>query len=279
LSLLGILIVGSFGGIIALKLSRRSIHRKARWLGDQLLDPRHPAPPPSATVESKQSRALAECAQRLAEFHRRENGQSSAGLTPPRATVLPRTTLDQSLLFDLEWRRFELLIAGYFNAIGLKATRGAIGADGGIDIFLRAPGADLPTAIVQCKAWRRQIRVNHLRELFGVMAAEGITEGYFITAGTFTRDAAEFARGKTLKLFNGSDVVTHVNALPDEPRLALLAEITAGDYITPTCASCDIKMVKVIKRSNAEPFWGCRHYPRCHSQLSLRRSDLDESET
>jgi len=52
----------------------------------------------------------------------------------------------------LPWREFELLVAEAYRRKGYRvAERGGGGADGGIDIELRAGGK---TLVVQCKRWK-----------------------------------------------------------------------------------------------------------------------------
>jgi restriction system protein len=42
-----------------------------------------------------------------------------------------------------------------------------------------------------------------VRELYGVMAAEGVAGGYVVTSGTFTKDARQFAAGRNVELIDG----------------------------------------------------------------------------
>jgi hypothetical protein len=58
--------------------------------------------------------------------------------------------------------------------------------------------------IVQCKRWReRQVGVTVVRELYGVMVADGAVRGIIVSSGTFTPDAVAFAAGKSLTLVDG----------------------------------------------------------------------------
>jgi hypothetical protein len=50
------------------------------------------------------------------------------------------------------------------------------------------------------------------------MAAEQIPQGYFVTAGMFTSEAAEFAAGKALKLVTGTYLLEKLRALPQGIR-------------------------------------------------------------
>jgi len=59
-----------------------------------------------------------------------------------------------------------------------------------------------------------------------------------------------------------------LNNLPDDVRETLIAKVTEGDYATPTCPSCDVKLVR--RNGKNGEFWGCRNYPRCRSTLNCR---------
>jgi hypothetical protein len=174
------------------------------------------------------------------------------------------------LLRAIEWKRFEALCAAYFEALGFVARTGERGPDGGIDIRLFAQGSDKPGVLVQCKAWSTyDIGVKAIRELHGVMAAEGVAEGAFVTTGRYTFAAQDFARGKEIALIDGPDLVAKIDALRDDRRAALLAVATAGDFTRPTCPSCGVKMVRRIARASGDPFWGCHNFPGCRTALRI----------
>ena len=105
----------------------------------------------------------------------------------------PAKAFSSDLLNALEWRRFEQLVTWYFHKTGCSAERSRVGADGGVDIHVFKQGEQRPFAYVQCKAWHTyKVGVKPVRELFGVMAADGIGTGYFVTTGEFTAEAWEF---------------------------------------------------------------------------------------
>ena len=176
-----------------------------------------------------------------------------------------------AILTRLEWKRFETICVEYLRLIGHKASETRIGPDGGVDIVVHKDGQEKPVAIVQCKAWNAyKVGVKPVRELFGLMAAERVTTGIFITSGEFTFEAIDFARGKRLKLINGDKLLDAIIKLPEEKQARLLEIALEGDYTTPTCPRCGIKMTLRTGRkgSNAgNKFWGCANYPRCHSTL------------
>jgi restriction system protein len=179
------------------------------------------------------------------------------------------TELSPWLLERLEWKRFELLVALYFKATGVRAEATHIGADGGVDVQLYRPGEARPYAYVQCKAWEKAVGVKPVRELFGVMAANQVSEGVFVTTGGYSDDAREFAGQNRITAITGRDLIGRFNQLAPEARARILTKVTEGDYTTPTCPNCDLKMVL---RETDSPFWGCRNYPRCSRTINVRKS-------
>ena len=80
-----------------------------------------------------------------------------------------------------------MLVGEAFRMRGFSvAETGGGGADGGIDLKLKKGGEIF---LVQCKQWRAyKVSVNIVRELFGVMSAQGATGGFVVTSGVFTDD-------------------------------------------------------------------------------------------
>jgi|GEM_PF-2164949 len=184
----------------------------------------------------------------------------------------------ESLIRALEWKRFEALCTGYWQAKGYRAETTAIGADGGIDIVLRAPGArdtDKVLGVVQCKAWaNRRVGVKPVRELFGVQMDRGVSLAVFMASGDYTDDARAFAEGKHVELITGNKLLALLGGLPVDAGEDLLRTVTDGDYTTPTCPQCDVKMVPRTARKGpyvGNRFWGCPNYPRCRKRFWMRR--------
>ncbi|HEV7856601.1 MAG TPA: restriction endonuclease [Herminiimonas sp.] len=175
-------------------------------------------------------------------------------------------------LCALEWKRFELLCARYYEALGFKAETLPTGADSGIDIKLYRQNMDAPIAIVQCKSWKSQVPLSEVSTLADIMAQEKVARGIFITTGSYTKGALSFGAANPIQLLDGEALIKRILALAPDTRNALKAFAFAGDYTTPTCASCGIKLVKRGNRRSA--FWGCINYPRCHMTLKIRATTL-----
>ena len=168
------------------------------------------------------------------------------------------------LLKQLEWRRFEELCVAYFEALGSKASIARSATHAGVDIHLVAQGAQDAPLLAQCKAWDAyRVGIKGARELRSAMTAAGLDQGVLLTSGRFTQEAARYAREQNIELIDGAELLTRIAALAPEKALALLKYATQGDFLTPTCPNCSIKMISRKSTREGRKFWGCRNYPRC----------------
>lgn len=175
------------------------------------------------------------------------------------------------LIQDIEWKRFEELSTAYYLEKGIRAEATPLGADGGIDIKLYQDDSGKPTSIVQCKAWNsRMVGVKEIREFLGVLTHEKIAKGFYMTSGEYSDDAKETAKANRITLINGEMLLMMIKRVPDKSQKKLLALATEGDYTTPTCPSCGVKMIK--RSSKRGEFWGCQNYPRCRQMLHVKKS-------
>lgn len=183
----------------------------------------------------------------------------------------PPRQWDDQVLKVIEWRRFETVTKEFLSLTGFVATETKTGADGGVDIRVYKPANPELMGIVQCKAWNTyKVGIKVVRELFGIMASEKIRMGMVITSGNFTSEAEEFGRANKLKLVTGRDFLQLIKRLPENKQQHLLSVALEGDYSTPTCPQCDVKMVRRESskgRSAGRYFWGCVNYPRCKQTL------------
>ena len=146
------------------------------------------------------------------------------------------------LLKHLEWRRFEELCTAYFQAAGTGSA----------------------SVIVHCKPWDAyRVGIKPVRELHGAMAAAGAAAGVLVTAGRFTQEAENFAAQQNIELIDGASLLERLSALVPEKAAALLKLATQGDFLTPTCPACEIKMVSRKSTQGGRKYWGCTNYPRC----------------
>lgn len=170
-----------------------------------------------------------------------------------------------SLIGALEWRRFEKLCMEYFKLKGYEVKDTGSGADGGTDFYLYRPDvADKPVAVVQCKSWsKKPVGVKTVRELFGVMASEKIPNAIVMVSGTFTDEAKGFTDSKCLKLIDGQRLLAMIHKLSEPAQNGLFHRMTQGDFTTPSCPSCDVKLVARAGKAGRSDFWGCGNFPKC----------------
>ncbi len=175
------------------------------------------------------------------------------------------------LLRDLEWKRFEDVCQKFYALKGIRSDTTPLGPDGGIDIRLYQDESGKATSIVQCKAWgKRYVGVQPVRELLGVMTHEKVSKAFFMASGNFSEEAKLFAQSNRITLINGEMLVAMIKRLSNEEQQALLKFATEGDFSTPTCPSCGIKMRAVSGADGRSDFWGCQSYPRCRQKLPMR---------
>lgn len=168
------------------------------------------------------------------------------------------------LLKHLEWRRFEELCAAYYEALGFKTRLAHSRADGGVEIILCAEASDSAATVVHCKAWDAyRVGVKPLEALRRAMAASKVRKGVMVTAGRFTREAVNFAAQENIQLIDGAGLLGKLAELEPAKALALLQFTTQGDFLTPTCPCCSIKMISRKSIQGGRKYWGCVNYPRC----------------
>jgi restriction system protein len=181
------------------------------------------------------------------------------------------TSWSLKVIQDIEWKRFEDLSMGYYLEKGILAKTTSLGADGGIDIMLYQNGPDHATSLVQCKSLNNKlVGVKAIREFLGVLTHEKVAKGFFMTSGDFTLEAKKVARVNKINLINGEMFLTMILRLPEVSQQKLLALAVAGDYKTPTCSKCGVKMVE--RDSKRGQFWGCPNYPQCTQRLAIKKS-------
>ena len=194
-------------------------------------------------------------------------------------TTLQKTngwTLD--LLSAIEWRRFEELCTRLFEHKGFICKTQSHGADEGIDIHLYFGKETLALdRIVQCKAWKKKVPIEPMRAFLGTIVSAGAKRGTFVSRGGFTSDAMAFAAKNSIHTIDGGQLLELISNLgPMESRI-LLERITEGDYTTPTCASCGIKLVPRSVDTD-KPFWGCRNWKPynkgCNTKMFMSNEHL-----
>ncbi|MCH8878050.1 MAG: restriction endonuclease [Chloroflexi bacterium] len=99
---------------------------------------------------------------------------------------------------------FEARVEKMLKAMDLQTINQKSSADGGIDIvaYSEAP-IFAGKYMIQCKDWQKPVGEPIIRDLYGVVLAEGANKGILVTTGSFTRSAERFAKGKPIELIDG----------------------------------------------------------------------------
>ena len=195
--------------------------------------------------------------------------------TPQPAPMQTEAAAPQSWTLEaiksLEWKRFELLCVQYYEHMGFTVKTVPHGPDGGIDATLYKAGQDAPVAVVQCKAWSKPVKVEQVRALGGSMLAHKVKRGVFWSlSGYVGNPVQEFSESAGIQLLDGPAILERIRALDPEKQTALLAKEFEGDYRTPSCPACGMKLVARNGKSGA--FWGCANYWKgCRYTLQMGR--------
>lgn len=165
---------------------------------------------------------------------------------------------------ELDWKAFEWLVGEAYRRQGFQVLENpGSGADGGIDIMLSKAGQ---TILVQCKHWRSsKVGVSVVRELYGVLKAEGADRGIVICTGDFTADARQFAQGKEVDLLGGDDVANLVREVQEGSY-----SVSVQEPASPICPRCSSVLIQRLARKGpqaGQSSWGCSGFPQCrHTQ-------------
>lgn len=184
------------------------------------------------------------------------------------------------VLRDMTWREFELLVGEAFRRRGYQVhEEGGAQPDGGVDLVLDRAGQRY---LVQCKHWKvSRVGVKVVREMFGVMAAQGAAGGFVVTSGNYTPEAIAFAHGRSLELMDGPALFALIRDLRTDMQHAPGTSPKApnkqpADQLeppsVPTCPKCQARMARRVARRGStvgQAFWGCEMFPSCRGVRSI----------
>jgi len=200
-----------------------------------------------------------------------------------RKALLVDQQKNYATLRNLTWKEFEEMVGEAYRRQGYRVLENRkAGADGGVDVRLIKNGE---RTIIQCKNWKtNKVGVKVVRELYGVMVAEGAHRAIVICSGTFTKDAWTFAQGKPIELLGGKRLLDLISAVQKDPNVQHqhqpqnLSTTTTppGHNATieenKSCPSCGRPMILRMaqKGPNAgNQFWGCTGFPKCRATLQI----------
>ena len=101
----------------------------------------------------------------------------------------------------MKWANVQLLLAEAFRLEGFLVRE--IGGEAADMVLMK----DERTYLVDCRHWRAlEVGANAAGELYGAMGRLDAKGGFVVTAGKFTSDALEFARGLNVELIGGREL-------------------------------------------------------------------------
>jgi len=181
------------------------------------------------------------------------------------------------LLNTLEWKRFEELCTRIFETKGFTCKTTNLGSDEGIDIHLYF-GKDKPILdrIVHCKTWEKKVGIELMREFFATMQTEKARRGTFVSRGGFAQESMDFAAQNSIHTIDSTQLLEMLANLEQVESVALLEQIADGDYVTPTCAHCGIKLLPKSLFSD-RPYWICSNW-KPHGQGCIKKIYITPSQ-
>ncbi len=174
--------------------------------------------------------------------------------------------INYGLLRRMEWRRFEIVCAEYLRCLGYEILETGFGDKDAVDLEVYAAGRRELFSVVKCRTDAEPVDVDGVREFVDTMKRRGVGEGMLFSVCGFTARAAKLATARRLALVSGEALCAYIEGFEPELRSAMLEVATRGDYTTPTCPSCGVKLVlrrKARSRPGQGEFWGCMNHPRC----------------
>ncbi len=199
-----------------------------------------------------------------------ESARPLARRSEAKAAVTVTPALD-----TLRRDQCDLLVGEIFRREGYTVELSAAAAqDDGIDLTLRRDGE---TILVQCKHWNTaRVSEREVREFHGAMMENGAPRGVFVTTGSVTRDAVEFAEARQIDLMDRAalEECTAAVARPGENFCTIsewIGEFSAHSRIfDPECPICQGSMVIRHNRTTGAASWNCRNHPRCPGRREPR---------
>ena len=109
-----------------------------------------------------------------------------------------------------------------------------------------------------------------VREMHGLRVHHRADAVKIVCAGTFSRDAARFAEGKSIELIGGEELmrmIGEVRATPppvEKPAHEDIATSAApASASSRACPRCGKSMVERSNRKTGQKFLGCSAFPAC----------------
>ena len=123
----------------------------------------------------------------------------------------------------MDLAHFESLCRAFFTQAGFSTSAQGHGPDGGVDIWVQSRHMPEPR-IVRCRHWEGEpVQMKELRDFLGVMSAQGLEHGTYVTSSSFTPEASEFAKANGIQMQDGAQLLKLISHRTPEQQSALLA--------------------------------------------------------
>ena len=104
-----------------------------------------------------------------------------------------------------------------------------------------------------------------VRELYGVMAAEGAASASVVCSGIFTQEAKNFAFGKNIDLVDGPQLASMLKQV-QKTNVPASVRQKIENHARLVCSKCGSPLVRrKAKKGNNQgnEFYGCSTFPKC----------------
>ena len=129
-----------------------------------------------------------------------------------------------AMLGALHWRRFEAVVETLYRQAGFRVRTQPHGSHGGLHIWLYSRHqVGPPVSVVRCERGHGvPVGVALLRELSGVMFAQGARRGHFVSGAGFTVEAHNYAKRHGIHVLDVPGLLALILARSAEQQHALL---------------------------------------------------------
>lgn len=187
---------------------------------------------------------------------------------PPQKKAARPGQWTAELLHSLEWRRMTDVVLAFYRFKGLYGKFETAETDGSVFIALHKAsdqaGAQ-PQALLHCVRNPDVVGEAAVYALHARMIVSGIPKAFFTGAATFDAAARAAAASLQITLIDERLLLSMLTRLPAQESMRLLEMSVEGDYKTPTCPACLLKMIS--RQGEQGRYWGCRAFPRCKQTL------------
>jgi hypothetical protein len=162
-----------------------------------------------------------------------------------RAPDIDSSQWSLELLRRLDWRRFHDLAETMLSRAGYMVEGERSEEDGSRILSIRRGSRreNRADALLFLAGWEAfRISERHFANFVDEMERCQVSQGVLVTPGDFSAGAARAARSDKFELIDGDAFMATMQDLPESDLEWLLAVTTAGEFASPTCPQCGLKM-------------------------------------